>query len=169
MPVFEVETRSCDEILDCARHAHFAGLGTSRNTRTDVDGNAADLAIDQLAFTGVQSRAHLQAWVSHLVACRACTPHTDEVGEQNRCQDAVGFALPAGIVNALLQKRFELSKESVLVTMGRGEVAPREFNKTRPRSAILLRATRCSRRRDGCGSKAPRSAPFARVPARREN
>src|SRR5919201_3168968 len=69
--VLEVDPRAGDEVLDGARDEHLAGLGKRRHARADVHGDAADLAVDELALTRVQPCADVQVERADAVADRA--------------------------------------------------------------------------------------------------
>jgi hypothetical protein len=52
-PILEFEPGARDEIFDRARHEHFARLRVRGDPRTDVDGDSADLAVDELTLSRV--------------------------------------------------------------------------------------------------------------------
>jgi len=58
--VLEFDPRTGDEVLDGARNEHFAGLGHRCDPGADVDGDAAGLAVDQLALAAVQPRTNVE-------------------------------------------------------------------------------------------------------------
>ena len=52
-PVCETNPRAGDEILDRARDEDLPRLRLCGDTRTGMDGDTRDLAVDELAFAGV--------------------------------------------------------------------------------------------------------------------
>src|SRR5205085_6553659 len=60
-----------DEIAHRARDEHLARPGERRDPRTGVDGDAAHLAVRELALAGVESCAQLEPEAPHAVADRA--------------------------------------------------------------------------------------------------
>src|SRR5262245_6292372 len=59
--VGELDPRTGDKILDRARHEHLAGLRHRGHAGTRRHGNAAELAVEPLAFSGVQPDPDLEA------------------------------------------------------------------------------------------------------------
>jgi hypothetical protein len=59
-----------DEILDGARDEHLSGLRVRRDACAGVDGDAADLAVHELALTGVEAGAYIDAELAHALRDR---------------------------------------------------------------------------------------------------
>src|SRR5207237_6551864 len=59
--VAERDPRAGDKVLHRLRDAHLARLGMRRDTGPDVNGDAADLAVEELALTRMDTGAKLQA------------------------------------------------------------------------------------------------------------
>src|SRR5437763_16887713 len=57
----EREAGSGDEVFDCLGDTYFRGVGFAGHSRADTDRDAADLAVDQLAFAGVDSYPNADA------------------------------------------------------------------------------------------------------------
>src|SRR5262245_25229810 len=57
--VLECQSAPGDEVLDCLRYKDFGGAGQTAHPGSDVDGDASDLAVDDIALAGVDSRADL--------------------------------------------------------------------------------------------------------------
>ena len=55
------QLRADDEVLDRARDEHLAAARERVDARADVDGDAAHVAVEQLALAGVQPAAHDEA------------------------------------------------------------------------------------------------------------
>src|SRR5262249_58241108 len=70
-PSHELEPGSRTEIPDCTRNQHLVRLRQRGHTRRNMYGDAADIAVDQLALPGVESGANLQAKRPYLLAHRA--------------------------------------------------------------------------------------------------
>src|ERR1044071_6774753 len=79
-PFAEAETRARDEVFDRAGDEHFPRLRLLRDASSDVYCDPAHFAVHQLALTGMQARANLQAELAHGLpdragaANRACRP-----------------------------------------------------------------------------------------------
>ena len=56
--VAEAQAGAGHQVLYSARHQHLTGSSERGNARADVNGNAADIAVDHFAFTGVQTGAN---------------------------------------------------------------------------------------------------------------
>src|SRR5207247_2157951 len=69
--VRELDSRPSDQIRNRARDEYLPRPGGRPDARTDVDGDAADVVADQLAFAGVETGAHLDPKVAHCVTRRA--------------------------------------------------------------------------------------------------
>src|SRR5207253_2025959 len=59
--IFEADTRTCDEVLDRARHEHLAGVGARRDPRAYVHREPTDTRAHDLALAGVKPRTYLQS------------------------------------------------------------------------------------------------------------
>ena len=57
----ELDAGAHDEVSDRARHEHLARLRLRGHARADVHGHAADVVVDQLALSGVDARADVDA------------------------------------------------------------------------------------------------------------
>jgi len=68
--ILELDAGTCHEILDRARHEHFARLSLQRDARADVDGDAANLLLRQLALAGMQTGANLETELSQAFSDR---------------------------------------------------------------------------------------------------
>ena len=66
--VVEVDAGAGDEILDGARDEHLARPGLRGDARADVDGDAGDLVVAELALARVQPGADVEAELAHRVA-----------------------------------------------------------------------------------------------------
>jgi hypothetical protein len=62
--ILKAQAGAGHEIPDGARHEHFAGGRLARHARTDVHRYPTKLAVRQLAFSGVDACANVQAEVS---------------------------------------------------------------------------------------------------------
>ena len=70
-PAFaEPKARAGYQILDRARDEHLAWLGPLRDSRSNVHGDPSDLAVDDLALTGVQTCADLEPELAHALRDR---------------------------------------------------------------------------------------------------
>ena len=107
--ILETNARARDEVLDGARHEHVAGRRGGGDSSADVDGDAADLALDRLHLADVEPRAHGEAQGSRTV--------TD--GE--RAADGV-------------DRNFEYGKEAVA---GGIDFAPAEASKALPHKGVV--------------------------------
>jgi hypothetical protein len=58
-PIVQGDSGACDEILDRSGNEHFVGLRKRCDSRTDVNGDPADLVVHELAFAGVKPYANL--------------------------------------------------------------------------------------------------------------
>src|SRR5208282_6809940 len=58
-PIAELNARSRHQILDRAGNQHFIRVGRALYAGCDVHRDTADTVVDQLAFAGMQSGAHL--------------------------------------------------------------------------------------------------------------
>src|SRR5207253_2076141 len=72
--VFEPEARAADEVPDCARDEHFAGVRKRRDACAGVDSDSADFRVDDLAFARVKTNAHFEIKLANRVDNRAGTP-----------------------------------------------------------------------------------------------
>src|SRR6266705_5290755 len=62
--ILELDAGTSHEILDRARHKYLAGLSLRRDSRADVDGDAAYLLVQPLALAGMKPGANLEAELS---------------------------------------------------------------------------------------------------------
>ena len=90
--VFEPQSGAGHEVLDGARHEHFANASLRRNARTDVYGYAADLGAHDFAFAGVDSCPHLKA---ELVALGTDSFDAARDPRRGRCPEARWIAVLA--------------------------------------------------------------------------
>jgi hypothetical protein len=74
----ELDSRSGDKVLDSARHEYLAWCRLRSYASADVDGDPTDLSVNELAFAGVQTRAHLQPELLQRLA--NCTAAPDRPG-----------------------------------------------------------------------------------------
>jgi hypothetical protein len=63
--VFEPDARAGDEVFDGTGDEYLSRLGLRRDTRADVDGEPADLAVDQFALSGVQACADVDPQLAY--------------------------------------------------------------------------------------------------------
>src|SRR5207253_11092148 len=68
--VSELDSGPGDQVRNRARAPYFARPGGGPDARADVDGDAADIVADQLAFAGVEAGAYLDPELAHRVASR---------------------------------------------------------------------------------------------------
>ena len=69
--ILETDPRAGDEILDSSRDEHLAAVRVPRHAGADVDGDAADLSVHQLALPCVEPRPNLDSEVADCpVDCR---------------------------------------------------------------------------------------------------
>src|SRR5205085_5710494 len=69
----ELEARAGDEVFDRARNEDLARLRLLRDSRADVNGDPADLAVQPLALACVQAGAYLEPEPLHRLGDRAGT------------------------------------------------------------------------------------------------
>src|SRR4029453_5874893 len=86
--IHELDLGAGDEILDGAGNEYLAGFREGRDTRTDVHGDTARLAVDHLTLTGVQSRPHFEAELAHTLADRTGAVDRPR-GAVEGCEEAV--------------------------------------------------------------------------------
>src|SRR2546425_8607755 len=86
--ILETKTRPGHQVLDRAGDEHLTALGECGHARADVNGDAAELIADDLAFAGVQTGANLESRPSDALGDRAAGPHRAS-GTVERRQKAV--------------------------------------------------------------------------------
>jgi hypothetical protein len=105
---FELETGSDNEVLDGSRHEHLAGAGERAHARADVDRDAGDVLVEQLAFAAVQPRPHVQIQRSRrlgeLAGAADRARRTVEDAERSVADHLHDAA--AGIGDVLVKQRF---------------------------------------------------------------
>lgn len=74
----KAQIRAHNQVLHSARHEHFAGSGKRADARPDVHRNAADVAVDEFTFAGVQSRTNFDAEILRR------TPHSEQRAQGRR-------------------------------------------------------------------------------------
>jgi hypothetical protein len=71
--VLEQDARAGDQILDRARDEHFAGMSLGGDAGADVDGDPADLLVQELTLACMQPGSDLEPQLAEAVADRART------------------------------------------------------------------------------------------------
>ena len=84
----KAETRAGDEVLHRARNKNFSGLSLLCHSGSDVYRDSADLAVHDLAFTGVQTGADLESELAHALGDRASATNGAR-GPVEPCEEAV--------------------------------------------------------------------------------
>src|ERR1043165_5870630 len=117
-PFAEAETRARDEVFDRAGDEHLPRLRLLRDTSSDVYCDPANLAVHQLALTGMQACANLQAELAHALADRA--------GAANRARRPVEprEEAVAGDVELGAAKTEELTADQRMVALEKFAPAP---------------------------------------------
>src|SRR5512133_594203 len=95
----EHESRTGDEILDGARDEDFAGLRLFGDSRADVDCDAADLAVDELAFAGEEAGADLKSEFADRFGDRAGAAD-GACGAVEACEESVAGDVEFGAAEA---------------------------------------------------------------------
>ena len=74
-PIFERDLGACNEILDGVRSEHLARRSDGGDARSDDDGEATRLTVDDLALAGVQARSDVESEFGHCRHDRVGAPH----------------------------------------------------------------------------------------------
>ena len=73
--ILELESGADGEVLDRARHKHFARIGFGENALSDVYGDPCEPVIEHFNLTRVQTGADLDAELTDRVSQNAGAPH----------------------------------------------------------------------------------------------
>src|SRR5262249_17445417 len=71
--IVELEFRACDEISDRVRHEHLAGSRATGDTSAEMNGDPADLSVQDRALGGGEANTYVEAETADSVADRAST------------------------------------------------------------------------------------------------
>ena len=96
----EFDLRPDHEILDGAGDEHFACTGQPAYARGDMNGDTADIAVEQLAFASVKTRTDLQPELGKSVADRGGAADAARWAVEGR-EEAVTGALDLASAEAL--------------------------------------------------------------------